>query len=80
MSTKITYWRTLIRFEGVAFNGDYFVQVPGWSTRRYVRVARADVPQALRERVASGEIRCHAKANIGASDDDDLYIKDWELE
>lgn len=72
-------WRTLVRFEEIEPEGGYsYVVVPGWDSQKRIRLLNSDCPDNIIEQVKLGQVRCHAKVNIGAESDEDLYFTEWE--
>lgn len=72
-------WRTLVRVEEIIEDQDYlYVVVPGWSAIQKIRVQYDSIPTDLLSKMQNGLERLHAKVNIGAESDEDLYF-DWEL-
>jgi len=72
-------WRTLVRFEEFDDDGDYcYVVVPGWDAQKRIRVQNSDCPPHIIQQAKNGQLRCHAKVNLGAESDEDLYFTEWE--
>jgi len=77
----MTYWLKAIFSLASLKNGscDYlYVVVPGWSAIQKIRVQYDSIPTDLLSKMQNGLERLHAKVNIGAESDEDLYF-DWEL-
>ena len=72
-------WRTLVRFEEFDDDCDYcYVVVPGWDAQKRIRLQNSDCPDSIVQQAKSGQSRCHAKVNLGAEADEDLYFTEWE--
>lgn len=72
-------WRTLVRIDDVDPDGIFFyVVVPGWDAQQVIRLRLQDLPQNIKEVVVGGQLRLHAKVNLGAEANEDLYFEDWE--
>lgn len=72
-------WRTLVRFEEFDEDGEYcYVVVPGWDAQKRIRLLNSDCPDSILKQAKKGQIRCHAKVNIGAETDENLYFTEWE--
>lgn len=73
-------WRTQVHFlhPDEETHNTYFVEVPGWSSQEFLRIRLDDLPIPLRSSVAE-DFRCHAYANIGTPESEELYLCDWEL-
>jgi CheY-like chemotaxis protein len=69
-------WRAVIRVQSVEVHHVH-VFVPAWSSREGLRLLRSDIPEPLASKLADG-LRCHAKVNLGATRQEDLYFTDWE--
>lgn len=69
-------WRTLVRVQSVELHHLHLF-VPGWSSREGLRLLRSDIPEPLASRLVQG-LRCHAKVNLGATRQEDLYFTEWE--
>lgn len=69
-------WRTLVRIQGVEAHHVYLF-VPAWSSRDALRLLRTDVPPQIEMRLKEG-LRCHARVNLGATRQEDVYFTDWE--
>lgn len=73
-------WRTLVRIEEYDEEGGYsYVVVPGWDSKKRIRVQNDDFSSEILEKAKKGLYRCHAKVNIGAESDEDLYFTEWEM-
>ena len=73
-------WRTLVRIDDVDAEGKFFyVVVPGWDSQQVVRLRLQDLPENTRKLVTERQTtRLHAKVNLGAEANEDLYFEDWE--
>lgn len=69
-------WRTLIRVDDVDLNNCYIV-IPAWDTNKVISVNRNDIPLHLQALVLP-DFRFHAKVNIGTTNENDLFFKEWE--
>ncbi len=73
-------WRTLVRVAEVEEADKYlYVVLPGWNSRIKIRLYFHDLPSEMWGRVSPGA-RFHAKANIGAESQEELYLVDWEVD
>lgn len=73
-------WRTLVRVEEVEHDKKYFyVVVPGWNSRKKIRLYFDDLPQEMQSLIQPGK-RFHAQVNVGATNEDELYFHAWETE
>jgi CheY-like chemotaxis protein len=72
-------WRSLVRFDEYVEDGEYwYVVVPSWNAENRVRLHSDDFPQSVSERIKNGQVRFHAKVNIGAESDEELFFTEWE--
>ena len=73
-------WRTQVHFlQADEEHADiYYAEIPAWDLREVIRVRIRDLPAGLADRVTQG-FRCHARANLGASEAEDLYLFDWDV-
>ncbi len=69
-------WRTLVRVTSVEVHHVHLF-VPGWSSREGLRLLRSDIPEPLASKLVEG-LRCHARVNLGATRQEDLYFTNWE--
>lgn len=72
-------WRTQVHFlykDPDTFD-TFFAEVPGWSVNEILKIRLHDLPQPLRSQVRD-EFRCHAYANIGTGESEELFLSDWE--
>ena len=74
-------WRTLIRVEdlrrldqGAIF---LYVVIPAWNPNEVVRLPSQVIPSTLLKELAPGS-RLHAKVNLGANGNEELFFEDWE--
>jgi hypothetical protein len=74
-------WRTLVRVEdkrtseqGVTF---LYVVVPAWNSNEVVRLPSQIMPPNLLGNLRPGS-RLHAKVNLGANSNEELFFEDWE--
>jgi hypothetical protein len=75
-------WRTVVRIESVEGPKEQpilFVVVSAWDPRQVVSLYLRDLPQEMHARAVAGA-RMHARVNLGAEDDGELYFCDWEAE
>jgi hypothetical protein len=75
-------WRALIRIEdrrqtdgGSEF---VFVVVPAWNSNEVVKLPTALIPPEILKNLGAGS-RLHAKVNLGAVGNEELFFEDWEL-
>lgn len=75
-----TPWRTLVRVEEIE-NEDkprfFYIIVPAWDPAEGLRLRFEDLPADVRQVIEPGK-RLHARVNIGAEDQEELYFYDWE--
>jgi hypothetical protein len=74
-------WRTLIRIEDIR-KVDYgpvflYVVVPAWNSNEVVRLPSEIVPADILEKLGPGS-RLHAKVNLGANGNEELFFEEWE--
>lgn len=75
-----TPWRTLVRVEEIERDDNprfFYVIVPAWDQKSGLRLRFVDLPDHIRKVIEPGT-RLHARVNIGAEDQDELYFQDWE--
>lgn len=71
-------WRTQVYFPEVEEEGlIVYAEVPAWSGGQVIRLLKSDLPVELLLKLKS-DFRCHAKVNIGAERQEELYFIDWE--
>ncbi|MDQ1177455.1 hypothetical protein [Microbacterium sp. SORGH_AS_0421] len=76
-------WRALVHFVEFAEEDNVAnARVPGWS-EEIVALRASDIPPPVRQRIAEAskrgdEFQCYATANLGAEDNNDLYLTGWE--
>jgi CheY-like chemotaxis protein len=68
--------RTLVRVEDVDQENAYVV-LPGWNPQEVIRLTREAISSDVRSYLKAGA-RLHAKVNIGAERQDELYFEQWE--
>lgn len=75
-------WRALIRIEDVrkTDGGSQFVKVvvPAWNSNEVVRLSASMIPPDIFKKLEAGS-RLHAKVNLGAAENEDLFFEEWEL-
>ena len=75
-------WRALIRIEDVlkTDGGSEFVKVvvPAWNSNEVVRLSAGMIPPDIFKKLEAGT-RLHAKVNLGAVGNEDLFFEEWEL-
>jgi hypothetical protein len=71
-------WRTQVHFleNEMSANGTFTVELPAWGLEEAIRVRGADLPDSIRA-VAEPGFRCHAFANLGAEESEDLFLDEW---
>lgn len=74
-------WRTLVRVEDMRKNDQgsifLYVVVPAWNSNEVVKLPSNMVPPEVLEKLGSGS-RLHAKVNLGASGNEELFFEEWE--
>jgi hypothetical protein len=72
-------WRTqiLVVDEDGGNRDPFYVEIPGWSSDEVVRLTKNVVGLEVREHLRTGQ-RFHAKVNIGADRQEELFFLDWE--
>ncbi|MFY9820529.1 MAG: hypothetical protein WAM82_04055 [Thermoanaerobaculia bacterium] len=68
--------RTLVRVEDVDRENAYVV-LPGWNPQEVIRLTREAISPDVRSYLKAGA-RFHARVNIGAERQDELYFEQWE--
>jgi hypothetical protein len=75
-------WRTLIRVEDVreTDQGSAFVYVvvPAWNSNEVVKLPAMLIPPEVFQKLGAGS-RLHAKVNLGAVGNEELFFEEWEL-
>ena len=75
-------WRTLVRVEDIrkADQGSEFVYVlvPAWNSNEVVKLPAMLIPPDIIKKLGAGS-RLHAKVNLGATGNEDLFFEEWEL-
>ncbi len=72
--------RQLVRVEECIEDEYAYVVVPGWDPHKRIRIQCESMPQPVLAKIKNDEIvRLHAKVNIGAEEESELYFTDWEL-
>lgn len=75
-------WRALIRIEDIRRvdgGGEFvFVVVPAWSSNSVVKLPTTVIPPEIFGRLKAGS-RLHAKVNLGAVGNEELFFEEWEL-
>jgi hypothetical protein len=69
-------WRTLVRTDAIDERFVYVV-LSGWRPDEVVRLLLRSLPSGVAAVIQQGK-RIHAKVNIGAEKQEDLYFTDWE--
>lgn len=75
-------WRTLASIEFIDEVSAYpmfDVILPGWNSNEIIKLPLILVPEEFRARIKPGT-RFHAKVNIGAESQDDLYFDEFEFD
>jgi hypothetical protein len=74
-------WRTLVRIEDVR-QGDQghfvYVVVPAWNSNEVVKLPSSIIPPSVLGQLGPGT-RLHAKVNLGAAGNEDLFFEEWEV-
>jgi hypothetical protein len=72
-------WRTLIRVEDVdnEYSHCVYVVAPGWNANKVIRLEFDEFPSEILPLLVP-DCRLHAKVNIGAEHENDLYFAEWE--
>ncbi len=75
--------RTLIRIEGIDTIEDkpssVNIVIPAWNPHRVLQLSYHTLPPDLLGQAQAG-LRFHATVNIGAEDEDELFLCDWEIQ
>jgi hypothetical protein len=75
-------WRTLIRVEDIrkTDQGSEFVYVvvPAWNSNEVVKLPATLIPAEVIQQLGAGS-RLHAKVNLGAVGNEELFFEEWEL-
>jgi CheY-like chemotaxis protein len=74
-------WRALVRIEDIRTveQGAKFVYVvvPAWNSNEVVKLPSEIMPPGILERLGPGS-RLHAKVNLGANGNEELFFEEWE--
>jgi len=74
-------WRTLVRVEDIRPVGQganfLFVIVPAWNSNQVVKLPAEIVPAPILKELKAG-VRLHAKVNLGANSNEELFFEEWE--
>lgn len=74
-------WRTLVRVVDIDENGKYiYIIIPGWDRNQGVKVFLEHLPENVKGKIQQGEEIFHARVNIGAEEQEDIYVHGWEEE
>ena len=75
-------WRALVRVEDIrkTDQGSEFayVVVPAWNSNDVVKLPANLIPPEILKKLSAGS-RLHAKVNLGATGNEELYFEEWEL-
>ena len=75
-------WRAMIRIEDIRQTDGgsefAFVVVPAWSSNQVVRLPTTLIPPEILKKLGAGS-RLHAKVNLGAVGNEELFFEAWEL-
>jgi hypothetical protein len=72
-------WRALVRFDEFIDDANYwYVVVPSWNAQNRIRLHSCDFPEKITSQLGKGTMRFHAKVNLGAEADEELYFTEWE--
>jgi hypothetical protein len=75
-------WRALVRVEDIRKTDQgsefAFVVVPAWNSNEVVRLPANLIPPEILKNLSAGS-RLHAKVNLGASGNEELFFEAWEL-
>ena len=75
-------WRALVRVEDIrkTDQGSEFayVVVPAWNSNEVVKLPAHLIPPEILKRLSAGS-RLHAKVNLGAAGNEELFFEAWEL-
>lgn len=75
-------WRALIRIEDIRKTDGgsefAFVVVPAWNSNEVVKLPTNIIPPEIFKNLGAGS-RLHAKVNLGAVGNEELFFEDWEL-
>jgi hypothetical protein len=75
-------WRALIRIEDIRRTDGgsefAFVVVPAWSSNEVVKLPTTLIPPEILKKLGAGS-RLHAKVNLGAAGNEELFFEEWEL-
>jgi len=77
-------WRAFVRVEDVepgnqGVNSYFYAAVPSWDPNQMIKLFIKDIPATIRSTIKPGK-RLHAKVNLGAEHEDDIYFdpESWE--
>lgn len=74
-------YRTLIRIDEMSRRGEvFYVTIPGWSPETRVILFGDDVPEMVKLAFLNGQKRFHASVNLAAEEQDQLGIREWEID
>jgi hypothetical protein len=75
-------WRALIRIEDIRKTDGgsefVFVVIPAWSSNEVVKLPTTLIPAEILQKLGAGS-RLHAKVNLGAAGNEELFFEEWEL-
>jgi hypothetical protein len=75
-------WRALVRIEDIRKTdqgSEYaYVVVPAWNSNEVVKLPANLIPPEILKKLSAGS-RLHAKVNLGASGNEELFFEAWEL-
>jgi hypothetical protein len=75
-------WRALIRIEDIRKTDGgsefVFVVVPAWNSNEVVKLPTNLIPPDIFKKLGPGS-RLHAKVNLGAVGNEELFFEEWEL-
>lgn len=73
-------WRTQVHFlyKDTDTHDTFFAEVPGWAGSEILKIRLEDLPMNLRGMIHE-DFRCHAFANVGTEESEDLYLCDWVI-
>jgi len=75
-------WRALVRVEDILKTdqgSDFaYVVVPAWNSNEVVKLPLNLIPPEILKNLSGGS-RLHAKVNLGAAGNEELFFEEWEL-
>ncbi|MEQ1947243.1 MAG: hypothetical protein ABL995_08640 [Bryobacteraceae bacterium] len=75
-------WRALVRVEDIRKTdqgSEYaYVVVPAWNSNEVVKLPANLIPPEILKKLSAGS-RLHAKVNLGAAGNEELFFEAWEL-